>query len=163
MQALGKTWSDLIDEGDISNIAAQQMQQGTWRRHSGTLQKLTRYLKCTAGDIQECMRVHPDEGGRAVAEEPKEEKITVKKSVLKKPEEQAKPVKADVVEHPAHYTSGSIECIDALKASMSEDEFKGFLKGNVQKYIWRYTHKNGVEDLRKARWYLDRLIGECES
>ena len=54
LQALGKTWSDLIDEGDISNIAAQQMQQGTWRRHSGTLQKLTRYLKCTAGDRSVC-------------------------------------------------------------------------------------------------------------
>lgn len=65
----------------------------------------------------------------------------------------------DKINHPKYYTSGDIECIDALKASMSRDEFRGFLKGNVQKYIWRYSQKNGVEDLEKARWYLDRLIG----
>lgn len=66
----------------------------------------------------------------------------------------------DTVECPRHYNSGSIECIDSIKESLDPDGFKGYLKGNVQKYLWRYKQKNGVEDLRKAKWYLDRLIKE---
>jgi hypothetical protein len=66
----------------------------------------------------------------------------------------------DLVNHPPHYadTDGGIECIEAIEASMTMEEFKGFLKGNVQKYIWRYSQKNGAEDLKKAKWYLERLI-----
>ena len=66
----------------------------------------------------------------------------------------------DPVNSPKHYadTDGGIECIEAIEASMSMEEFKGFLKGNVQKYVWRYAQKNGAEDLNKAKWYLDRLI-----
>lgn len=67
----------------------------------------------------------------------------------------------DPVEHPSHYTYGSIECIDAIKSSMPRDSFCGFLKGNVIKYVWRYNMKNNpVEDLRKAKWYLNKLIDE---
>lgn len=70
----------------------------------------------------------------------------------------------DPVEHPAHYTSGEIECIDALKASMSHAEFCGFLKGNAMKYLWRYDKKGkATEDLEKSRWYLDRLWAETKS
>lgn len=65
------------------------------------------------------------------------------------------------VSHPAHYTQGGIECIDAIKAALGK-YFIGFLVGNVLKYLWRYPHKNGVEDLKKARWYLDRAIKEPE-
>jgi len=68
----------------------------------------------------------------------------------------------DTVNHPAHYTQGAVECIEAIKASMTASEFRGYLKGNAMKYIWRYQHKGGVEDLKKARWYLDRLIGEVD-
>jgi len=68
----------------------------------------------------------------------------------------------DKVNHPSHYTQGGIECIEALKASMSTDEFRGYLKGCQMKYMWRYRLKNGVEDLKKARWYLNRLISEME-
>jgi len=65
----------------------------------------------------------------------------------------------DVVNSPEHYRQGGIEAIDAIKASMTREEFKGYLKGNAQKYLWRYRHKGKpVEDLRKARWYLDRLL-----
>lgn len=64
----------------------------------------------------------------------------------------------DMVNKPAHYTSGGIECLDAIRASMTDEAFKGFLKGNVLKYIWRYEKKfNPSEDLRKAQWYLNRL------
>jgi hypothetical protein len=65
----------------------------------------------------------------------------------------------DPVNSPIHYADGNgIECIEAIEASMSMEEFKGFLKGNVQKYVWRYAQKNGAEDLKKAKWYLERLI-----
>ena len=67
--------------------------------------------------------------------------------------------KDDPVNHPNHYTSGGIECLDALEASMSPIEYAGFLKGQVFKYIWRYRLKGKpLEDLKKARFYLDRLI-----
>lgn len=65
----------------------------------------------------------------------------------------------DPVNNPGHYTQGGIETIDALEASMSPIEFQGYCKGNILKYLWRYRHKGKAEeDLRKARWYLDRLI-----
>lgn len=67
--------------------------------------------------------------------------------------------KEDLVNHPNHYTSGGIECIDAIKASMTPIEYAGFLKGQVLKYAWRYRLKGKpVQDLKKARFYLDRLI-----
>lgn len=63
--------------------------------------------------------------------------------------------------NPAHYRQGDIECIDAIKAALG-DQFPGFLRGNVIKYLWRYRQKGGVEDLKKADWYLDRLVKEEE-
>lgn len=65
----------------------------------------------------------------------------------------------DDVNHPSHYTSGGIECIDCIKAALGKS-FIGFLMGNVIKYSYRYKNKNGIEDLKKARWYLDRAIKE---
>ena len=64
----------------------------------------------------------------------------------------------DLVNSPAHYASGGIECIDAIEASMTPEEFQGYCKGNLIKYTWRYRDKGGTQDLQKARWYLDRLI-----
>ena len=65
----------------------------------------------------------------------------------------------DVVNKPPHYNKGSIECINAIEASMTKEEFAGYLKGNVVKYLWRYNYKGKpTEDLKKAAWYLDRLI-----
>lgn len=68
----------------------------------------------------------------------------------------------DPVNHPTHYTSGAIECIDALAAALSPEEFAGFCKGNALKYLWREQRKGGVEDLKKARWYIERLIATRE-
>jgi hypothetical protein len=66
--------------------------------------------------------------------------------------------KSDPVDHPSHYTAGGIECIDALEAMLTREEFVGFLKGNVVKYLWRSRLKGKAsEDHRKAGWYLDRL------
>jgi len=68
---------------------------------------------------------------------------------------------ADNVNHPAHYTKGSIECLDAIKASMSKEQYSGYLKGAILKYIWRMDYKGkAVEDLKKAAFYLERLIKE---
>ena len=69
--------------------------------------------------------------------------------------------KPDPVERPDHYNSGAIEAIEAIKASMPEQEFRGYLKGNALKYLWRYDYKGKpVEDLRKCKWYIERLIKE---
>lgn len=65
---------------------------------------------------------------------------------------------ADVVNKPPHYTDTGIECIDYIHQRLTPGEFSGFLQGNVTKYLHRYKTKNGVEDLRKASWYLQRLI-----
>jgi hypothetical protein len=64
---------------------------------------------------------------------------------------------AEQINHPAHYNQGGIECIEALAAGLSPEEFRGFLKGNVIKYLWRANHKGGAEDYKKAAWYLDYL------
>ena len=67
-------------------------------------------------------------------------------------------VQEDVVNHPAHYTDGGIECIEAIEAALTAEEFRGYCKGNNLKYTWRERHKGGTESLKKAQWYLDRLI-----
>ena len=63
----------------------------------------------------------------------------------------------DPINHPDHYTTASIECNDAIRAALTEDEFRGYCKGNVIKYVWRERHKGGTESLLKAAWYLRRL------
>ena len=67
----------------------------------------------------------------------------------------------DAVNNPTHY-QGEIECIECIKASMTYEEFKGYLRGNVFKYLWRYNRKNGLQDLQKSQWYLNRLHKEIE-
>ena len=68
----------------------------------------------------------------------------------------------DSVNHPSHYTQGSIETIDYMESCLTPEEFCGGCKMNVLKYVSREKHKNGLEDLKKARWYLDRLISYLE-
>tara|TARA_S200000501_G_scaffold274975_1_gene258696 strand:- start:9220 stop:9516 length:297 start_codon:yes stop_codon:yes gene_type:complete len=68
---------------------------------------------------------------------------------------------SDSVRKPAHYVKGEIECIDAMRSSMSKEAFTGYCKGAVFKYLWRYESKaNPLEDLNKAKVYLDWLIDE---
>lgn len=68
----------------------------------------------------------------------------------------------DAVQHPSHYTHGGIECIDAIRASMTADGFQDYCKGNILKYIWRWRDKGGVEDLKKASVYLNWLINAAD-
>lgn len=77
-------------------------------------------------------------------------------------EEHSEDAKADPVNRPAHYTSGGIECIDAMQAAFGVEAVKDFCLCNAFKYLWRHRNKNGVEDLKKARWYLNRMIKEAK-
>lgn len=63
----------------------------------------------------------------------------------------------DIVERPAHY-QGDIECIDAIKAQLSDEEWRGYLRGQVAKYNWRLGRKDALDqDARKLRWYASWL------
>lgn len=73
---------------------------------------------------------------------------------LHRPEDSEAP---DLVNNPPHYKQGDIECIDAIKAALTEEEFRGYCKGNAIKYSWRERYKGGDESLKKAIWYLDRI------
>ena len=66
------------------------------------------------------------------------------------------------VNNPSHYGNGQIECIDYLDDFMTTEEFIGYLRGNIGKYMHRWRYKNGLEDLRKAEWYLKKLISVME-
>ena len=69
----------------------------------------------------------------------------------------------DEVNHPLHYNNGKVECIDYMKDNMDHMMFMGYLEGNCKKYLHRFRYKQKpLEDLRKARWYLDYLIKEME-
>lgn len=64
----------------------------------------------------------------------------------------------DMVEDPAHYTHGGLECIDAIEAALGRDGFIDFLRGQVIRYQWRLGHKDSAEqDAAKARWYAVKL------
>ena len=64
----------------------------------------------------------------------------------------------DNVNNPSHYKQGKIECIEAIQSALTEEEFRGYCKGNAMKYIWRERHKGNTESLEKAAWYLDYMM-----
>lgn len=69
----------------------------------------------------------------------------------------------DMVNSPSHYTQGAIECIDAIEQVVKDlDGMEAMCTGNAIKYLWRWKHKNGIEDLKKAQWYLQRMIDNLE-
>ena len=69
----------------------------------------------------------------------------------------------DAVNNPSHYNQGGIEAIEGIEASMAPEAYAGYLKGNIMKYLWRYEKKaKPIEDLKKAQWYLARLIETIE-
>ena len=72
-------------------------------------------------------------------------------------EKQKEKEKVDMVNSPAHYNKAGIETIDIIQ-SVTGDGFEAYLQGNILKYMCRYKYKNGLEDLEKAQWYLNRLI-----
>ena len=68
----------------------------------------------------------------------------------------------DLVNNPPHYNQTGIECVEAIAAA-TDGGFEYYLQGNIIKYLWRYRYKNGNEDLKKAQWYLNRLIEERDT
>ena len=65
----------------------------------------------------------------------------------------------DPVNHPEHYTAGSIECVDAIRAALTPEQFAGYCKGNIFKYLWRSDLKGTkIQDCKKAHWYLQKLL-----
>lgn len=72
-------------------------------------------------------------------------------------------IMGDKVNHPSHYTEGrKYETIDVIADNLTEEGFEGFCIGCVFKYISRYRKKNGLEDLKKAEWYLKKIIEKKE-
>ena len=70
----------------------------------------------------------------------------------------------DVVNHPSHHTKGRIECIDVIdSATVGKSGIEAVCVANVIRYLWRYEEKGGLESVRKAQWYLNKLISELES
>lgn len=69
----------------------------------------------------------------------------------------------DYVNNPPHYNAGSVECIQGIQSALTEEEFRGYCKGNALKYIWREQNKGGETDLKKAIWYLDYLSTSKQS
>ena len=68
-------------------------------------------------------------------------------------------IQEDLVNHPPHYADGGIECIEAIEAQLTAEEYRGYLRGNCTKYLWRCMLKGKpVEDLKKCQWYLERLL-----
>ena len=64
----------------------------------------------------------------------------------------------DVVNSPEHYTSGSVECINAMVETQGIEAVIGFCICNAFKYLWRHNLKNGIEDIKKASWYLNKAV-----
>lgn len=73
-------------------------------------------------------------------------------------EDCGRPHPQDMVNCPPHYRQGNVECIDAIQAALTPEEFLGYCKGNVMKYTWRSHFKGKIEDLKKARWYLNKVV-----
>jgi len=79
------------------------------------------------------------------------------------PEDYPPSADVDMVNSPPHYNHAGIECIEAIEAALTPEEFRGYCKGNNIKYTWRENYKNKDEDLAKANWYLSRLLKKKES
>ena len=73
-------------------------------------------------------------------------------------------VRQDMINHPSHYTQGKVECIDALEsATIGKSGIEAVCVANIIKYLWRYEEKNGIEDVKKAQFYLNRLLATLEN
>lgn len=169
--ATGRSWDYLVSMGYISHITRYRIQRGDYedpskkRMHPETKQKLALALQCTQGDIEDVLRkstaiknvaakAEPDE----VVQVPSEAKAVEEedKNVIDVNEE---PV-ADLVNHPPHYKlAGGLEVIDIIEAATKDlVGMDAVCTANAIKYILRWKHKGGVEDVEKAIWYLRKMV-----
>lgn len=70
---------------------------------------------------------------------------------------------SDQVNHPDHYTQGAFECIDAMLDTQGVEAVQNYCICNAFKYIWRHNAKNNDQDIRKAKWYIDKYLELSES
>ncbi len=68
-------------------------------------------------------------------------------------------VPEDIVNHPSHYETGKFECFDVMREAFGDEAVKNFCICNAFKYLYRHQRKNGIEDIRKAKWYIDHFLG----
>ena len=106
-------------------------------------------IECVDPDCQAIVRIEATNEQRALS-----------KWNTRAEESKAEPSTAapDSVNHPSHYETNGIECIDAMKAAQGADVVQDFCICNAFKYIWRHKHKNGAEDIKKAVWYLNKWL-----
>ena len=69
--------------------------------------------------------------------------------------------KNDIVNHPGHYETGKFECIEVMQEALGTDAVKDFCICNAFKYLYRHKRKNGLEDVKKAKWYIDKFLDLC--
>tara|TARA_R100000306_G_C4363523_1_gene136513 strand:+ start:979 stop:1386 length:408 start_codon:yes stop_codon:yes gene_type:complete len=116
-------------------------------------------------DISSTMKTHPTDRIQTKLNDPATrhaELGTLAASMERDPEQYFLPTMDDVVNHPKHYNKHGIECIQAIRATLTDEEFRGYCKGNIIKYTWREQYKNKLEDLKKASWYLTKLIQDLD-
>jgi hypothetical protein len=121
-------------------------------------------VECTCysiADATKCEYFRPESEEVKIYFQQLKESVLEKASFLDKDSYAKAAEKNDPVNHPSHYTAGGIECIDAIAAALSchKDPVEAWLTGQIIKYIWRWPLKNGLEDLEKAEFYLERLMG----
>jgi hypothetical protein len=110
-------------------------------------------------DVGVWVDVYVDPTGETVIELPSEyEYPSSWLEFLEAEDIEIRPYKQDNVNSPSHYGQGVIECIDYIEDFLTREEFIGYLRGNIAKYQHRWRYKNGLEDLKKAQWYQNRLI-----
>lgn len=69
---------------------------------------------------------------------------------------------ADIVNHPSHYETGKFECIEVMEETQGKEAVMDFCICNALKYLYRHKRKNGIEDIKKARWYIEKYIELAE-
>lgn len=147
---------------DWASVMMEFEGQTIFEEHQRPVIGISRYK--VVGDTENVWDIAATQGGEIIAQR---ERVTndnddrLLTSLNDLPLVSEKYPKCDMVNHPSHYTQGGIECIDAIKAAtVGKTGIEAVCVANVVKYLWRYEEKNGLEDVKKARWYLERLISE---
>lgn len=134
---------DFMGAPDWASVKMEFEGQTIFEEHQQPVIGISRYK--VVGDTENVWDIATTQGGEIIAQR---ERVTSVNDI-------------DMVNHPSHYTQGGIECIDAIKAAtVGKTGIEAVCVANVVKYLWRYEEKNGLEDVKKARWYLERLINE---
>jgi len=151
-----------VNELEAANVRAVALAGQTAEKHLAEIEQ----LKKTVAQLEEENKywMGQTEGLGHEADRLREERDVLLQTIEKAVDTEPAQPDHDPVNHPAHYTAGKVECIDAIE-SATEGLTGGlaYNTGAAIKYLWRWSRKNGAEDLRKARWYVDRLIAEVET